>query len=78
MGSRAKVATIFKRLRKRGTPEEALARVRSPIGLAIGAETPEEIAVSIVAELVQVRRARGKEAGDHGRRPTAMSESSTV
>ncbi|MBM4049417.1 MAG: xanthine dehydrogenase, partial [Planctomycetes bacterium] len=50
MGSRAKVATIFKRLRKRGIPEEALARVRSPIGLAIGAETPEEIAVSIVAE----------------------------
>ncbi|MEO6349061.1 MAG: XdhC family protein, partial [Candidatus Limnocylindrales bacterium] len=36
---------------------EQLARVRMPVGLDIGAETPEEIAVSIVAELIQVRHA---------------------
>jgi xanthine dehydrogenase accessory factor len=44
---------IFARLRERGVPREALARVRSPVGLALGAETPAEIAVSIVAEIVR-------------------------
>lgn len=61
IGSRAKVATIFRRLKKRGIPAKALERVHSPIGLDIGAETPEEIAVSIVAELVQARRGGGRE-----------------
>ena len=40
----------------RGTPADALAAVRSPAGLDIGARTPEEIAVSILAEIVQRRR----------------------
>jgi xanthine dehydrogenase accessory factor len=39
-----------------GVPAEALARVRVPVGLAIGAVTPEEIAVSVVAELITWRR----------------------
>ncbi|HOG47266.1 MAG TPA: XdhC/CoxI family protein [Anaerolineae bacterium] len=56
MGSRAKVRHMFQRLREAGYPEEQLARVHAPIGLDIGAETPAEIAVSIVAELLQHRR----------------------
>jgi len=49
---------------KEGTSKETLQTVHSPIGLAIGAETPEEIAVSIVAELIQERdRLKKKLAG---------------
>lgn len=56
IGSRRKIKVIFDRLRADGVPEEQLARVHAPIGLPIGGETPAEIAVSIAAELVQVRR----------------------
>ncbi len=59
IGSRTKVATTFRALQEEGFSSEDLARVHAPIGLSIGAETPEEIAVSIAAELIQVRRARG-------------------
>lgn len=57
IGSRNKIARVFDRLRQRGFPEKDLARVHAPIGLEIGAETVEEIAVSILAQLLQVRRA---------------------
>ena len=57
IGSRKKIHTIFSYLKSKGITQEQLDRVHSPIGLAIGAETPEEIAVSIVAELIQVRHA---------------------
>jgi xanthine dehydrogenase accessory factor len=57
IGSRKKVAATFERLISRGVPADALRRVRTPIGLEIGAVTPEEIAVSIVAELIHARRA---------------------
>ncbi|HEX4823230.1 MAG TPA: XdhC/CoxI family protein [Candidatus Polarisedimenticolaceae bacterium] len=58
IGSRRKKAVIFRELLQQdGIAEEALAAVRCPIGLPIGGETPEEIAVSIVAELLQVRGA---------------------
>jgi xanthine dehydrogenase accessory factor len=56
IGSRAKVARIFDALAAEGAPAEWLRLVRAPVGLQIGAVTPEEIAVSIVAELVSVRR----------------------
>ena len=56
IGSRAKVARIFDALAAEGASAEWLSSVRAPIGLRIGAVTPEEIAVSIVAELVAVRR----------------------
>lgn len=56
VGSRRKVLVIAKELRQEGISDEALGRVHSPIGLDIGAITPEEIAVSVVAELVAVRR----------------------
>jgi len=55
MASRSKRARIAEALREDGFAEDALDRVHSPIGLDIGAETPEELAVSIVAELIQVR-----------------------
>lgn len=56
MGSKRKVAIMWKRLKARGATDEALARVHAPIGLPIGADTPGEIAVSIVAQLVEARR----------------------
>ena len=56
IGSRAKVARIYDALSEEGMPAECLARVRAPIGLAIGAVTPSEIAISIVAEMIAVRR----------------------
>lgn len=55
IASRRKRETIFRSLREEGVSGEALAGVRSPIGLDIGARTPFEIAVSIVAELIAVR-----------------------
>jgi xanthine dehydrogenase accessory factor len=55
IGSRAKVERFRKRLLARGVDPDRLAAVRAPIGLAIGAREPGEIAVSIVAELVAVR-----------------------
>ncbi|MGH7152196.1 MAG: XdhC family protein, partial [Planctomycetota bacterium] len=56
IGSRAKWAILSRRLRAAGVPEEWLARVRTPMGLAIGARTHGEIAVSVAAELVLLRR----------------------
>lgn len=55
IGSRRKRDAVYERLRGQGFTDADLARVRCPIGLTIGAETPEEIAVSINAELVQAR-----------------------
>ncbi len=63
IGSRKKVASTFERLAARGVPPELLRRVRTPIGLDIGAVTPGEIAVSIVAELIHARRAPGSPLG---------------
>ena len=56
VGSEAKRNKFLMRLSAQGIPAEALARLRSPLGIEIGARTPEEIALSIVAELVAWRR----------------------
>ena len=56
IGSRAKVARIYAALAAEGVPLTDLERVHAPIGLDIGAITPAEIAVSILAELIAVRR----------------------
>jgi xanthine dehydrogenase accessory factor len=56
IGSRAKIARIFDALRSEGMPSECLDRVHAPIGLEIGAVTPAEIAISILAELIAARR----------------------
>ena len=59
-GHKKKRDAIYTMLLEEGVKQEALERVHSPIGLSIGAETPEEIAISIVAELIN-ERARQKE-----------------
>jgi xanthine dehydrogenase accessory factor len=56
IGSKTKNETIYTHLRAKGISQEQLDRVHAPIGLEIGAQTPEEIAVSILAELIKVRR----------------------
>jgi xanthine dehydrogenase accessory factor len=56
LGSRRKKAVVTKGLTAAGVPAAALKRVRVPVGIAIGAVTPEEIAVSVVAELIAWRR----------------------
>lgn len=56
IGSRAKIAKFFIRLRAAGVDPSLFARVSAPVGLDLGAETPEEIAVAIAAEVVRVRR----------------------
>ncbi|MBV9866351.1 MAG: XdhC family protein [Abitibacteriaceae bacterium] len=58
IGSKRKREVVFNNLRADGVAEEKLARVHAPIGLEIGAETPEEIAISILAEVIQVRAQR--------------------
>lgn len=66
IGSRRKRDLIYTSLMEEGVAAEDLRRVHTPIGISIGAKTPEEIAVSIVAELIQAR-AQAYE----GRRPAA-------
>ena len=56
IGSKRKTITIFRELVKEGIPEHLFERVHAPVGLDIGAITPEEIAVAITAELIAVRR----------------------
>ena len=56
LGSKRKTLLIYRHLLKEGYPPERLRAVRAPIGLAIGALTPEEIATSILAEIIMLRR----------------------
>lgn len=56
IGSKRKTITIFKELQEEGIPAQLFDRVHAPVGLDIGAITPEEIAVSITAELIAKRR----------------------
>lgn len=56
LGSRRKAALTKKLLERGGIPADQLDEIRSPVGLPIGADTPEEIAVSVVAEMIAVRR----------------------
>jgi xanthine dehydrogenase accessory factor len=55
IGSKKKIRTLYQNLMENGISKEALDRVYAPIGVDINSETPEEIAVSIVAELIKVR-----------------------
>lgn len=59
IGSRRKWALFEKRLRARGLTPDQLAQVESPVGLSIDAQTPAEIAISVLARLIQVRRQPG-------------------
>jgi xanthine dehydrogenase accessory factor len=58
IGSKTKVAKTVKALRAAGCAEPSLAQIHAPIGLDLGAETPGEIAVSILAEIIAVHRRR--------------------
>lgn len=58
IGSRRKVRMVFDDMRQRGVPEKQLSRVYAPLGLDIGADSPAEIAVSTVAEVLAVLRGR--------------------
>lgn len=59
IGSRIKVAAVMEHMRNLGHPANVLAGVHSPIGLQIGAQTPAEIAVSILGEVIQERARKG-------------------
>ena len=56
IGSKRKVLSVYRALEKEGIPLEKFANVHAPVGLDIGALTPEEIAISITAELIAIRR----------------------
>jgi xanthine dehydrogenase accessory factor len=56
VASRRRAALVLGRLRGEGFAPACLARVRAPAGLSIGSQTPQEIALSIVAEMVSLRR----------------------
>lgn len=57
LGSSAKMATMLRELIKEGLPAEKLDRIRTPVGIPIHSRTPEEIAVSIAAEIISVKNA---------------------
>ncbi len=57
LGSKAKMATLMKELRNEGFPAERLAAIHTPVGLPINSHTPEEIAVSIAAEIISIKNA---------------------
>jgi xanthine dehydrogenase accessory factor len=60
IGSRKKVLQVYDELKAKGVTKELLERVYAPIGLDIGSDTPAEIAVSVLAEILQVlRKAKG-------------------
>lgn len=73
IGSRRRWETSAQQLRQRGVPDSAIARVTSPMGLELGAETPEEIALSILAEIILVRRGGTGERMRHEPRPAAAA-----
>jgi xanthine dehydrogenase accessory factor len=58
IGSKVKKRALFKNLREEGISQEALDRVYSPMGVEINAILPEEIAVSVVAQMIELRRSR--------------------
>lgn len=63
IGSRRKVGMVKQLLADEGIPQDVIDSVHTPIGLAIGAETPEEIAVSIMAEIIEVKNRTEKSTG---------------
>ena len=58
VGSRAKIGAIFSQMREFGYSDARLAEVHTPIGLALGGETPAEIAVAIMAEIIAVQHGK--------------------
>lgn len=75
IGSIPKQRKFALRLKARGFPPEAIARLHTPLGIDIGAATPEEIAVSVVAQLIAVRRGKAVEPGWSPRPPGTPADS---
>jgi len=69
IGSRRRVAIVRNQVKEEGYDEERIARLHSPIGLSIGAQGPEEIAISILAEIIQQKRQAPEGANEY----TALS-----
>jgi xanthine dehydrogenase accessory factor len=67
IGSRCKAEVISQKLLQEGFGEEDIRRVHSPIGLHLGGETPQELAVAIIAEIIQVRNGIDRQQGQGGR-----------
>ncbi len=74
IGSIPKQRKFAQRLKARGCSDQDIARLRTPLGIDIGASTPEEIAVSVVAELVAVRRGVTAVAGVPAAAPSVVTE----
>jgi xanthine dehydrogenase accessory factor len=58
IGSQRKIESMVKELHEEGIPEKSFSMLKSPVGLAIGAETPEEIALSIAAEIMAIKKGK--------------------
>jgi xanthine dehydrogenase accessory factor len=58
IGSQSKIRTMEEELQKQGVPKEAFSKLHAPVGLDIGAETPEEIAISIAAEIIAAQKGK--------------------
>jgi xanthine dehydrogenase accessory factor len=77
IGSRRRVEAVFTYLRKQGVSDELIEKVYAPIGIDIGAETPDEIAVAIIAEIIKLRRGGGAHSLSEGRkRPSRFKHES--
>jgi xanthine dehydrogenase accessory factor len=77
LGSRRKVVLTWKLLEERGISRARLDQIHAPVGLSIGADTPEEIAISVVAELIATRRSGSRRRGGIDLReslPSKMNE----
>jgi xanthine dehydrogenase accessory factor len=59
IGSKKKVKEVKERLVQKGVSQQQLNKVHAPMGIEIGAETPEEIAISILAEIIKFKRTGG-------------------
>ena len=60
LGSKKKIELLTERLKAEGVVEQQLATLHAPVGLDIGAETPEEIGVSVLAEIIKIKRTRSR------------------
>ena len=78
IGSRTKRGVLFRQLREASVGEDFLATVRSPVGMLIGARSHEEIAISIVAELISVRRTGQDAASAWQERPSRKAREGRV